>query len=171
MGHPTLITVFIVIAAVAIVIQMLLLLGLFLMAWKAYKQVMLVSREAKRHLDTVVSITTEVLSQSREPLRAAAANMADVSQMIRARAAVIDLKLDGFIEQARVQAERMNFLLTSAMDHMETTAGIVQRNVLGPLREFSALARGISAGLDFFLFSRRRPLVARETAQDEEMFI
>lgn len=171
MDHGTLIAVFVVIAAVAIVIQMLILLGLFLMVWKVYKQAMLVSREARRHMDAIVSIATDVLAQSREPLRAAATNMAEVTQMIRARAAVLDSALAGFLEQARVQFERMNFLAGTLMDRMETTASAVERGVLGPLREFSALARGLTAGLDFFLFSRRRSLAGRETTQDEEMFI
>lgn len=171
MDHGTLIAVFVVIAAVAIVIQTLILLGFFLMFWKVYKQAMLISREAKRHMDTVVTIATDVLAQSREPLRAAAMNMAEVSQMIRARAAVLDSALVGFLDQARVQVERMNVLAGSLMDRLESTAGAVERGVLGPLREFSALARGLTAGLDFFLFSRRRSLAGRETTQDEEMFI
>lgn len=171
MDHGTLIAVFVVIAAVAIVIQMLVLVGLFLMVWKFYKQAMLVSREVRRHMDTVVTLATEVLAQSREPLRAAAMNMAEVSQMIRARAAVVDSALAGFLDQARAQFERLNFLAGSLMDRMESTAGVVERNVLGPLREFSALARGLTAGLDFFLFSRRRSLAGREATQDEEMFI
>ncbi|MGH9395907.1 MAG: hypothetical protein ACRD18_03520 [Terriglobia bacterium] len=170
MDHATLIVVFGVIAAVAIVIQMLILLGLFLMAWKVYKQVMLVSREAKRHMDTVVQTALDVLAQSREPVKTVTANLIEVSRIVRERAVTLDSTLGDFLDKTRLQVSRVDLLISALMDRVESTAGAVERGVLGPLREFSALTRGILSGFGF-LFSHRRASTGREAAQDEEMFI
>ena len=52
---------------------------------------------------------------------------------------------------------------------MEATSEIVQENVLEPVRELSALIRGLSSGLNFLLGRKRNPV--NEVHQDEEMFI
>jgi hypothetical protein len=46
----------------------------------------------------------------------------------------------------------------------------VQRGVLAPVQEVSAVIKGMQAGLEF-LFSRRRSTSVSEAAQDEQLFI
>ncbi|MDE3181244.1 MAG: hypothetical protein KGM47_16495 [Acidobacteriota bacterium] len=159
MDHSTLIAVFVVIAAVAIVIQMLILLGLFLMAWRVYRRAIF-----------LVQVALEVVAHSREPVKALTSNMAEISRMVRDRAQTLDGVLAAIIERTRIQADRIDVLTSGLMDRMELTAGALERGVLGPLREFSAVARGFTAGFDF-LFSRRHAHAMRQTTQDEEMFI
>jgi hypothetical protein len=53
---------------------------------------------------------------------------------------------------------------------VETTADVVQRNVLAPIQEISAVVKGVRSGLEF-LFSRRRAPSVSEATQDEQLFI
>ncbi|MGH9449131.1 MAG: hypothetical protein ACRD11_01170 [Terriglobia bacterium] len=170
MDHGTLIAVFVVVAAVAIVIQMLILLSLFLMVWKAYKQVTFVSREARRHMDTVVHIALDVLAQSREPMKTVTANAAEVSRIVLARVETLDSVLDDILARTREQVGRIDLMITSLAERVGSTAGAVERGVLGPVREVAALTRGIATGFGFFL-SHRRSAAGRKAGQDEEMFI
>lgn len=170
MDHATLIAVFIVIAAVAIVLQMLLLLGFLLIFRKAYMEARSGYREAKRQIDLVVQTAADVITSAREPVKTATANMAEISRIVRDRAASIDGALGEALEKTRFQIDRADLLVSSLVDRVTAAADSIERNVLGPLQRFSALARGIQAGLDFFL-SRRRPSTANEAKHDEEMFI
>ncbi len=60
-------------------------------------------------------------------------------------------------------------MVTDAIEKMEATSAVVQQNVLAPIREVSALIRGISRGLHFLFAGRKNPVDA--VYQDEELFI
>ncbi|MGH9343509.1 MAG: hypothetical protein ACRD19_07100 [Terriglobia bacterium] len=173
MDHPTLIAAFVVIAAVAIVIQMLIFLGLYLMARRIYKQACLFSEMVRPSVDVVIRAfrdIEEIVTVSKESIKVVAGNASEVSQIVRERAASLDAALGDIVGKTRSQAERIDLLISSLVDQVETTAGVVQRTVLGPIQQMTALAKGFQASLDFFL-TRRRPPNVREATQDEEMFI
>jgi hypothetical protein len=56
------------------------------------------------------------------------------------------------------------------VEKVETTADTVQKGVLGPIQEVSAVVKGVRSGLEF-LFSRRRVTNVSEATQDEQLFI
>lgn len=173
MNHPTLIAVFVVIAAIAIVIQMLVFLGFFLMARKAYKQASLVGETARPGIDAAIKAfrdIAEIVSVSKQSIETVAANASGVSQVVRERAVSLDAALGDIVGKTRSQAERIDLMISTLVDQVETTAGALQRTVLGPIQQMTALAKGFQASLDFFL-TRRRPPTVREATQDEEMFI
>ncbi len=53
---------------------------------------------------------------------------------------------------------------------VESTADSVQKGVLGPIQEMSAVVKGVRSGLEF-LFTRRRVTNVSEATQDEQLFI
>lgn len=170
MDHGTLIAVFVIIAAVAIVIQMLILLAFFLAARRVRNEVTRVSREAKQRVDSAIQGLLEIVSESREPIKTITVNAADISRIARDRAGALDEALGEITEKSRLQARRIDQLVSDILGKVETTADAVQRNVLTPLQEVSAVVAGLRSGLDF-LFSRRPHSTVREATQDEEMFI
>jgi hypothetical protein len=56
------------------------------------------------------------------------------------------------------------------VEKVETTTDYVQKGVLGPIREISAVAKGVRSGLEFLL-SHRRVTNVSEATQDEQLFI
>lgn len=170
MDHDTLIAIFVIIAAVAIVIQMCILLGMFLVARKLRGPMLTLTREAKQNMDRVVQAAMEIFTSSREPIKAVAANAAEVSRIARDRTVLIDQTVGEISERTRLQAIRIDGVITGLVDRVETTATTVQRNVIGPLVEVGAIVKGVQSGIDYF-FSRRQRSSAREARQDEEMFI
>lgn len=170
MAHGTLITVFVVIAAVAIVIQMLILLAFYLAVRRFRKEANRVGHEAKQCADSIVQAVLDIISVSREPIKTVTMNAADISRVIRDRTGTLDEAVSEITERTLLQARRIDQLISDLIGKMETTADAVQRNVLSPLQEISAIVKGVQSGLDF-LFSRRPSSTVREATQDEEMFI
>jgi hypothetical protein len=173
MDHPTLIAVFLVIATIAIVVQMLVLLGFLLMAWRIYKEARLFRHKSKLEIDLVVAgfrDFLEIISCSKDSIKTITADAAEVSHMVRGRAASVDAALGEIVEKTRLQLERIDILITTLVDRVETAATTVQRTILRPVQEIGALTRGIQTGLDFLL-SHRHTSRVREATQDEEMFI
>lgn len=173
MNHPTLIAVFVVIAAIAIVIQMFVFLGFYLMARRIHKQAGLLGETMKPGIEAAVRAfrdVAEAISVSKESVRAVAENASGISRLARERAGSLDLALGDLVSRTRSQAERIDLMISTLVDQAETTASALQRTVLGPIQQMTALAKGFQTGLDFFLSRRRSPTV-REATQDEEMFI
>ncbi|PYV34935.1 MAG: hypothetical protein DMG22_04375 [Acidobacteria bacterium] len=72
--------------------------------------------------------------------------------------------------ETRLQIIRIDQLLTSLVDKVETTTDRVQQTVLIPVQEVSALVKALKVGFGF-LFARRRSPSGSETTQDEQLFI
>ena len=74
------------------------------------------------------------------------------------------------LEKSRSQIVRVDQMVSDLVEKVETTADSVQKGVLGPVNEVSAVVKGVRAGLEF-LFSRRRVTNVSEATQDEQLFI
>lgn len=170
MAHETVLTVFVIIAAVAIVVQALLLLGVYLAIRSIHREVQGVRADVKQRLDPLTQSVTEILANSREPVRTITANLAEISQMLRDRTSHVDALVADLVDKSRLQIVRVDQMVSDLVQKVETTADVVQRNVLAPIHEVSALIKGLRSGLEF-LFSRRRASSVSEATQDEQLFI
>jgi phosphoenolpyruvate synthase/pyruvate phosphate dikinase len=74
------------------------------------------------------------------------------------------------LERSRLQMIRVDRMVSDVVEKVETTADAVQRGVLGPIQEISAVVKGVRSGLEF-LFTRRRVTNVSEATQDEQLFI
>lgn len=170
MAHDTLLTVFIIIAAIAIVMQAAAMLGMFLAVRRVQKEVVSIRGEVKQRLDPVINSVSQILTDSREPLRTVLANVLETSQTVRNRAHDIDRMIDEVADKCRLQVFRIDQTLSDLLYKIQNTGTAIQRNMILPIQEVSAVMKGLRAGMDFFL-SRRREGQTRETPQDEQMFI
>jgi len=74
------------------------------------------------------------------------------------------------VDRTRAQIIRVDQMATVMMVKLETTADAVERGVLAPLHEASAVIKGVQRGLEV-LFSRRRAATVSEASHDDQMFI
>jgi len=170
MAHETLLTVFVIVAAAAIVVQALLMSGVYLAIRKIHLEVQGVRADVKQRLDPLTQSVTEILANSREPVRTITTNLAEISQVLRNRTTHVDALVADLVDKTRVQVFRLDEMMSDLVQKVETTADVVQQNVLAPIHEVSALIKGVRSGLEF-LFSRRRAAGVSEASQDEQMFI
>jgi methyl-accepting chemotaxis protein len=94
--------------------------------------------------------------------------VATTAQVVHGRVVALDAFLEETTESARLQVARVSDLIETSSGRIDDTIQQVQRGILAPLNEVSALLRGVRVGFDFF-FRGRKP--ARQAHQDEEMFI
>lgn len=72
---------------------------------------------------------------------------------------------------ARAQVERVDQMFTDLTDRIEEMATTVQRAVITPLREGSAMMAGIKAALGIFRDVTSRPGPTPRTEEDDALFI
>ena len=170
MEQTTGLTVAIILVAIAVLMQAGAMLGIWLAVRKVPGQIESVRSDVKQRLDPLAQSVLDIVNNSREPLRTITSNLAEISQILRDRTSSADQVAAELLEKSRLQIVRVDRMVSDLVEKVETTADSVQKGVLGPVQEVSAVVKGVRAGLEF-LFSRRRVTNVSEATQDEQLFI
>jgi len=126
--------------------------------------------DVTRRIDPLAQSLTDIVSNSRDPLRSITSDLAEVARVLRERTGRVDDVLDDLLDRFRLQVIRVDQTITDVLEKVDKTTSAVQRNIIGPVAEASAVLKGVQAGLDFFL-SRRHQSRTSDVPQDEQMFI
>lgn len=170
MEQNTGLTVALILVAIAVVMQAAAMLGIWLAVRKLPGQVENVRSDIKQRIDPLAQAALEIVNNSREPLRTITVNLTEISRILRDRTSSADQVAAELLEKSRSQIIRVDRMVSDLVDKVETTADSVQKGVLAPIQEVSAVVKGVRSGLEF-LFSRRRVTNVSEATQDEQLFI
>src|SRR5580704_16224386 len=166
---------FIVIAALAIVIQMAILLAMFLQLRTSILEFTRIANDLQGRVDPILTRINRILEDSEGRLSSVMGDAAEITRLARGQAQKMDRIFTETIERLRIQVIRADQILTGALEVVDE-AGTKFRNTLwGPIRQASAVMKGIKVGLDML---RRQQNNKREpdgdvdsVSQDEELFI
>jgi prophage DNA circulation protein len=167
-------TIFIAVTAGAVVLQMLILAGIYFAV-----------RKLTAHVKTV---TDDVKAQALPLLENGKALQADIKRIIETSTPKIELVLDNaaaitttahsgigrvettlndVLDRARLQIIRADEMVTRAMDQVEETTERVAHSVTSPVKHATGIVQGISTGFSAY-FGQKKP---RERGPSDEMFI
>jgi ABC-type transporter Mla subunit MlaD len=169
MQYGAVLVAFVIIAAIGLILQGMAMIGMLITAQAVRKQVLQVAEEAKQKADTAVRTAMEILADTREPAKTVSTNIAEISKLVRDRAALIDQVIEDITNRTRTQVAHADEVFSGVLNTVETTTNTVERNIVSPLLQISAVFKGIQVGLDQLF--RGRSSRVREATQDEEMFI
>jgi hypothetical protein len=164
------IQVFIVIAAVAIVIQMAVLLGMYLQMKGAIEKFTRIADDMTARIDPILLRTNRILEDSEDKIASIMADGAEVTRLARGQAQKIDRVFTDSLERVRVQVIRADQILTGALEVIEDTGTKVRNTLWGPVHQVSAVLKGVKVGIDVLRGVQRRP-EPDGAPQDEELFI
>jgi methyl-accepting chemotaxis protein len=160
-----LLTIFVAIAAIALLIQACMLIGLLVVARRIQEKLMPLIPQVEGILG-VVRRTTERLEKHIEQIGTTSTAILDVTKQQLAR---VDELLGDATTRAKVQMERAEMVLDDTMTRVQQTVSSVQSGLLRPVREIHGVMAGIRTALSH-LGRAGRSTVDHATS-DEEMFI
>jgi hypothetical protein len=160
---------FIVIAAIAIVIQMAILLAMFVQLQVAIKNFTQIATQLQARIDPILTRTNRILEDSEDRIRSIMGDAAEVTRVARSQAQKVDRIFTDSIERLRLQIIRADQILTGTLEVIEDTGSTLRSKVWEPINRVSAVLKGVKAGIDF-IRDQRRPQ-PDTTTQDEELFI
>ena len=163
---------FVIVAALAIVIQAGILAGMFLAVKKTSDQVVRVSSEVSEKLIPVLEKTNALLEDSRSRITSVMADTAEIAHLARNQANRFDRVVGEGMEMLRVQIVRADQVISGVLESLEDAHTQVRKTVSGPITQVVALLRGVKAGLDFFYGGKSsKGESSRNPASEEELFI
>jgi uncharacterized protein YoxC len=157
--------VFTGVAAVALLLQMVFLFLIF----RATQAMQIRASTFMDRWEPVAETTQQTLEELRSDTRQLLKQAQELTETAKAQIEKADAVLTDVSDSARVQLERVDRTVQEVLERIHETTQALQKVVLVPVKQFHAIASGISASLNT-LFGGRRASVDQATL-DEEMFI
>jgi len=161
---------FIVVAAIAIVIQMAILMAMFLQVRTAMQQFNRIATQLQSRIDPILMRTNRILEDSEDRIRSVMSNAAELTEIARSQAQKVDRVFTDAVERLRVQIIKADQILTGALEVIEDAGSTFRNKLWQPFHQASAILKGVKAGIEFIRGQRQRP-ESDATMQDEELFI
>jgi len=165
---PGWIEAFIVIAAVAIVLQMAILLAMFLQLQNAIRNFTRIAIQFQGRIDPILVRTNRILEESEDRIASIMSDAAELTRLARSQAQKVDRVLTDTIERIRIQLVHADRILTGTLEVIDQAGSTIRSTVWQPVHRVSAVIKGVKAGLDYF---RGRRAESDGASQDEELFI
>jgi len=161
---------FIVIAAVAIVIQMAILLGMFFQMKSGMEKFTRIATDLQSRIDPILLRTNRILEDSEDRVASIMGDTAEITRVARGSAQKIDRVFTDAVERLRVQIIRADHILTGTLEVVEESGAKVRRTLWTPINQASAVLKGMKVAIDMLRGQKGRPQPDAATA-DEELFI
>jgi hypothetical protein len=168
---------FIVATAVAVVLQAVVLIALFIQLRRTAARVEQTVADLNTKLSPLISRVQILVEDVAPRLTGIVVDASEIVRLARGEAQKVDRILSEALERLRMQLIHVDHILTGAMEAVEETGSHLRQTVWGPVVKATALIRGVQAGIDFFRSARQRrrspidPVEASPEQQDEGMFI
>jgi hypothetical protein len=163
---------FIVIAAVAIVVQMAILLAMFVQMKTAINKFSVIATELQGRVDPILSRVNRMLEESEGRVSSIISDGAEITRLARGQAQKMDRIFTETIERLRVQVIRADQILTGALEVVDDAGTKFRKTLWAPIRQASAVMKGIKVGLEMLRHQEERGLGSDGSVEeDEELFI
>jgi hypothetical protein len=164
---------FVVVTAVAVVLQAIVLVALFLQLRRTAARVEETITDLNARLTPVLSRVQLLVEDVSPRISGIIADASELIRLARGQAQKVDRVLTETIERLRLQLVHVDQILTGAMEAVEEAGSRLRETVWGPVVKATAIIRGIQTGLEFFRDARhaRRSAEQPSEQQDEGMFI
>ena len=164
---------FSIVAAIALVVQVGILIGLFLQLKRTTESINRMVNDLHTRIGPILTRTQILLDDTQPKITALVDDASHVVYLARTQAQKMDKVFTEASDRLRGQLVRADRILTGTLEAVEDAGEQVRRSFLRPVRTASALVQGIKVGLDFLRShrGRRDDRPERVEQQEYELFI
>jgi len=163
---------FVAITSLAVVLQMAILAALYVSVKKSTDKMTRTVDDLHRQVTPILGRVQSLLDDVQPRISSIAANTAEVTELARGQAYKVDRVFTEAVDRLRIQVVRADQMLTGFLESIEETSTELKRTVWEPVRQASAVIRGVKAGLEMFRGgSPRREGERTRSHSEEELFI
>src|SRR5436305_14777895 len=148
--NSNLLTVFIAIASVAVVLQMLILLGLYLSVKRTTTRVESIALDFQRRATPIMENARDVLADATPKVKEITSNLTEVSATLKRQATTSGDTAAEMAVRAKNKVAQAGEMVTRTLERVEKTTGAVQNSVLFAVRRVDGILHGSSAGIGAF---------------------
>ena len=164
---------FVVVTALAIVVQAVILIALFIQLRRTAARIEQTVADLNTKMGPILVQVQALVENVTPRIDSMVADASELTRLARSQAQKLDRVVSEALERVRMQLIHVDQILTGAMEAVEEAGSHLRQSVWAPVAKATALVRGVQAGIDFFRTVRQRrdrPETSAEP-QDEGMFI
>lgn len=162
---------FVIITSLAVVMQMLILLGIYLQFKQTSTRMTRIATDLHARMTPILSRLQVFVDETQPRISGIVADASEIVHIARGQAQKIDRVFTETVDRLRAQLIHVDQILTGTLEAVEDAGSRIRRTVWAPVQQASALIRGIQAGLDFFRARRRPAESTGSDPSDEGLFI
>jgi hypothetical protein len=147
-GNSQMLTWFVGMVAIALVVQAIVVVVVAFGAAKASKRAFEIADELRTKIGPLLNTTQSVFHDAAPKVKIITENLVETSHIVRSRAREFDATASELNMKARVQAARVDGMVTSVLNTTAEISDTLQRAVKVPVREVTGLVNGFKAGVD-----------------------
>jgi uncharacterized protein YoxC len=172
-GMETWVAIFVVVAAVAIVIQVALLSALFFQMRRTMERLETFTNDLQARVGPILTRAQLLLDDTQPKISELVADAAHVVYLTRSQAQKMDRVFTEASDRLRGQLVTVDRIITGALETVEDAGTQFRRNVWKPMQKVSAVVTGIKVGLDLLRSrqGRSNPRGDDSVETEEELFI
>lgn len=155
-NSQTLLLAFVAFTGVAVLMQALVLLGIFISLTKAAKAALEVTEDMRATVVPLVQSTRELIERVTPQLLAASQNMLDLTEGIRAETSAIRENASDILERVHRQTVRLDRILSAGFDSVERASTAIESAVLRPVRQANTILNAARAMVNAYRAPRSR---------------
>jgi uncharacterized protein YoxC len=136
------------VGALALLMQAIILLAIYLGMRKATKSLKEEIEDVRSSVMPVVNETRELLtrlSRLTPKLESTVTDAAELTRSLRAQAADVQVSVEDILERVRKQTSRVDGMFSGTLDTVERASVYVNETIAKPVRQISALLAGLKA--------------------------
>jgi hypothetical protein len=160
----TLLVVFIVVAAVSILMQAIFTVAMSIAARKAQKKVMVLVDDLRLHGLPAIIASRELIQDLTPKLKTITENLTAVSTTLRTKTEKVGGLVGDVTDRAQVQAVRVDGMVKGTLDHLTTAVHVIEQGIAVPVRQVNGILNGLRAGVDVL---RKKDLSNHLEAEDD----
>ena len=161
----TVMAVFVGLAAIAMLVQMFVMIGLYKATRSAEQRITAILPK----VESLLSVSQTTIEQGRKQILEITGKTNEILALAHTQVTRVDDVLADASSRARVQLERAEMIIDDTLSRAQQTIGLVHSGVMRPLREIQGVTAGVKAAIGFL--SRGSRSSVNQITHDEEMFI
>jgi hypothetical protein len=165
-------TAFVIISAVALLLQLGFLVGIFMKVKTMEEKVQMVFpriQAAVPKVEALIDSSQKAIEQGRQHVAEVVGKTNEILDLTKRQLVKVDDVITDATTRAKVQLQRAEMILDDTLGRAHETVATVHHGIMRPVRELHGVLAGVRSALGH-LARGDRPSVDRAT-HDEEMFI
>lgn len=170
--NETILTIFVIVAAAAIIIQAGILFGLYLSFKRTSERVETIVGHVETKAIPLLDSAKTILDENGPRLKEITQNLSETTATLKTQMNRVDVTLNDVLDRTRLQVIRVDDMVSRTMDKVEETTEMLQNTVVSPVKKLTGIMQGLSVGLGAYIQRRRKATMEAVTAvEDDELFI
>ena len=145
MDHETIELAFVGIAALALLMQTIILLAIYLGVSKATKSMKEEIEDMRSSVMPIVDNTRELITRLSPKVEETVIDVAELAHGLRVHAAEVEVSLEEMLARVRKQTSRIDTMFSGTLDAVDHASTFVAEAVSKPVRQLSGLLASFKA--------------------------